>query len=213
MNEAFSRQPNSSSPPAADLTSGRTVRGILRTIGFLGLAGLLGVMAYTTFRALQDRAVMQESVDHLTEQRGLIQPVQKHLAPEYSDKQGRLLADPPSDPAKLLDPDTLVLAHYTDADVDKQLVDWDAFQTFLVQATGKSIVLQEYLNSADDVASVKAGGIHIVALHAADTPYVVNNAGFIPIAVLGTEAGERQPTGHRRRREEQDSDARRYSRA
>ena len=27
------------------------------------------------------------------------------------------------------------------------------------------------------------------ALHAADTPYVVNNAGFIPVAVVGTESG------------------------
>ena len=158
-------------------------------------------MGYTTFRAWQDRAVMQDSVDHLTELRGLVQPVQKHLAAEYSDKEGRLLADPPSDPANLLDPDTLVLAHYIDADVETQMVDWDALQKFLAQATGKNIVLQEYLNSADDVAAVKAGSIQIVALHAADAPYVVNNAGFIPIAVWEPRPAQRKPSGHCGRRQ------------
>ena len=74
----------------------------------------------------------------------MIQPVQKRLAPEYSDRDGRLLADPPSDPKALLDPDELVLAHYVDADVDKQLVDWDALQTVLAEATGKKILLQPY---------------------------------------------------------------------
>ena len=99
------------------------------------------------------------------------------------------MADVPSDPATLLDPDTLVLAHYIDADAETQLVDWDALRTVLEQATGKKILLQEYQNSADDVAEVKAGSIHLVALHAADAPYIVNNAGFVPFAVLGTEAG------------------------
>ncbi len=212
MSDAFRSPSNSSSP--ADLGSGRAVRGLLRLIGYLGIAGALGVMAYTTIAAMQDRAVMQDSVDHLTEMRGLVQPVQKHLAPEYTDTDGDLLADLPRDAANLLDPDTLVLAHYVDADVETQLVDWDALQAALAQATGKKILLQEYQNSADDVAAVKAGSIQLVALHAADAPYIVNNAGFIPVAVLGTEAGgARQSFGHRCRRQEQDSDAGRYSRS
>ena len=82
-----------------------------------------------------------------------------------------------------------MLAHYQDADAETQLVDWDALQARLAEATGKKIVGQEYLNSADDVAALKAGTIHIVALHAADAPYVVNNAGFVPVAVLGSEDG------------------------
>jgi phosphonate transport system substrate-binding protein len=105
-----------------------------------------------------------------------------------------LLADAPGDPDKLIDPDTLILAHYVDADDDAQLVDWAALQAQLAEATGKNIVGREFWNSADDVAAVKAGKVQLVALHAADTPYLVNNAGFIPVAVLGTEAGA---TGNR----------------
>jgi len=189
MSDAFRSASDSSLPAAADGGSGRAVHGVVRIIAYLAVVGAIGLLALNFYRAAQDRAVMRESADHLTEQRGLIQPVQKHMAPEYSDRAGRLLADPPDDPQALLDPNELVLAHYVDADVDKQLVDWDALQTVLAEATGKKILLQPYLNSADNVAAVKAGSIQIVALHAADTPYVVNNAGFIPIAVLGTKTG------------------------
>ncbi|HEX4142925.1 MAG TPA: PhnD/SsuA/transferrin family substrate-binding protein [Pirellulales bacterium] len=189
MSDAFQPTPNSSSPAAADWAPSRAIRALVRGIAYLGVAAAIWWVAFNTYRIVQDRAVMRESIDHLTELRGLVQPVQKHLAPEYTDKQNRLLADPPSDPKDLLDPDTLVLAHYVDGDVDKQLVDWDALQAALELETGKKIVRQEYQNSIDDVAAIKAGSIQIVALHAADAPYIVNNAGFIPIAVLGSEAG------------------------
>jgi phosphonate transport system substrate-binding protein len=118
----------------------------------------------------------------------------KQLSPEYTDKNGRLLADPPTNLADLIDPSTLVVASTEDADVENQQVDWKAFCTSLEKITGKKVVSQAYENSVADVAAVKAGKIQIVALHAADTPYLVNTAGFIPVAVLGGKAG---PTGNR----------------
>jgi phosphonate transport system substrate-binding protein len=39
------------------------------------------------------------------------------------------------------------------------------------------------------VAAVQAAKIHLVALHAADVPYLVNQAGFVPWAVLGSAQG------------------------
>ena len=189
MSEAFQETPNSSSSAAVNFGFSRAARGIIWTFAYFGIAGVLGAAAYHTYYVMQDRAVMQQSVNHLTEMRGLIRPVQKHLVPEYTDNHGKLVADSPTNPADFLDPDTLVLAHYIDADAEKQLVAWEALQAALADATGKKIVLQEYQNSANDVSSVKSGEIHLVALHAADTPYIVNNAGFVPVAVLGTEDG------------------------
>jgi phosphonate transport system substrate-binding protein len=185
MTEAF----RSAAPGAANSGSGRFVRAILWTVLFLTITTALAMMGYAAFRATQEQTGLKVSADRLKQLRGLIQPARKRLAPEYSDREGRLLADPPNDPEQRFDPDTLVLAHYTDADADTQSVDWDDFQAQLAKATGKKVVSQEYLSSADDVAAVKAGKIQIVALHAADAPYLVNNAGFIPVAVLGTEAG------------------------
>ncbi|HTU24187.1 MAG TPA: hypothetical protein VMF30_02245, partial [Pirellulales bacterium] len=188
MSEAFGSTSDPSSQ-ASSATSNRAVGSVLRAIAYLSVAGALTMVGFGAYRMVQDRAVMFETRDHLNEQRGLIQPVKKHLDAEYIDTDGNLLADLPGDQGKLINPDTLVLAHYIDAEVEKQLVDWDALKASLEQATGKTVVLQEYVNTADDVAAVKAGEIQLVALHAADAPYVVNNAGLIPLGVLGTKAG------------------------
>ena len=170
--------------------SASNTRVVLRSgLYFCFAVVVLGMLGYARFRSQQDAAALKESQDRLVAYHGLKQTSHKRLAPEYSDKDGNLLPDPPSDPNERLEPDTLVLAHYQDADAETQLVDWDALQARLAEATGKKIVGQEYLNSADDVAALKAGTIHIVALHAADAPYVVNNAGFVPVAVLGSEDG------------------------
>ncbi|HEY2840915.1 MAG TPA: PhnD/SsuA/transferrin family substrate-binding protein [Pirellulales bacterium] len=169
--------------------SGRAKSFLPRTILYACLLGAVAVAAFGVFSVGKERAAARASQDRLVAYHGLTPTTQKRLAPEFTDQDGGRLADPPSDPKLLLDPETLILAHYTDADADTQLVDWEAFQAHLAKATGKKIVGQEYLNSADDVAAIKAGEIHIVALHAADAPYVVNNVGFVPFAVLGTEDG------------------------
>lgn len=164
---------------------------LLRTGLYLLLAAVLGMTAISAFHAVQDRAALRATEERLVAKHGLGQTVHKKLAAGYQDKDGGLLADAPTDPEKWLNPDTLVLAHYIDADldVDQQIVAWKDLQTHLEQATGKTIVLEEYRNTADDVAAVKAGNVQLVALHAADTPYVVNNAGFVPVAVFGSESG------------------------
>ena len=59
----------------------------------------------------------------------------------------------------------------------------------MAQVTGKHVETQMYTNAPGDVLAVKDGKIHVIALHAADAPYLVNNAGFIPVAVLGTSTG------------------------
>jgi phosphonate transport system substrate-binding protein len=176
------------SPSASARSSGK-IHLITRVALYVSLAVVLGLVIDRGLRERSEQATLRASNDRLAWVRGLTQPSQKHLAAEYSDKGGRLLADPPADAEKLLDPETLVLGHYVDAGEEAQLVDWPALQAQLAEATGKNVVTQEFWNSADDVAAVKAGKIQLVALHAADTPYLVNNAGFIPVAVLGTEAG------------------------
>ena len=152
---------------------------------------MVGVTGYAAYQLMQERTLVSQREAELVASSGLVAPARKRLAAEYGDKQGRLLADPPSDPAQFLDPEKLVFAHEVSTESDSPEVDWAGLQAHLAKATGKEIVLQEYLNTADEVAAVKQGKIQIVALHAADTPYLVNYAGFIPVAVLGTEEGAR----------------------
>jgi phosphonate transport system substrate-binding protein len=154
-----------------------------------GLLAAVCVVAYTAYNTVQQQAVMQQGQHRLVAQHGLVQSVDKRLASRYRDTDGDLLADLPTDVQQMVDPERLVLAHYEgDADDDER-VDWPALQARLSEATGKPVDIRPYINSTDDVAAVKAGSIPLVALHSADVPYLVNDAGFVPVAALGTDSG------------------------
>jgi len=159
---------------------------LARLIAYLGMATAVVAVAYAGYQAIRARDALHESQQKMVESFDLTTPTRRHLAPEYTDKGGRLLADAPADPGKLLDPESIVLSYGEDSDVEIQPVNWDGFQKYLSQVTGKKVVGQKYNNTVEDVAAIKEGKIHVVALHAADAPYLANNAGFIPVAVLGT---------------------------
>jgi phosphonate transport system substrate-binding protein len=188
MSEAFRSTPEPAFTPG-DQTSRRSLGTVVRAILYCCLAASLAVVVYSAVRATQDKAAMEAGEHRLVAQYGLIQPARKGLAQGYSDKDGGLVADPPPDAAELVDPGTLVVAYYEGDDEDDPRVDWSAFQNHLAQATGKEVTVQPYINSADQVAAIKSGGLHVVALHAADVPYLVNNTGLVPFAVLGTDQG------------------------
>src|SRR5208337_4225764 len=63
------------------------------------------------------------------------------------------------------------------------------FEKYLSQITGKKVTDRQFDNSADQLADISKGNIHILALHAADTPFLVNEYGFQPAAVLGDNSG------------------------
>jgi hypothetical protein len=134
MSDTFGRGPN---PVSAAATTHSATLNLIRVIAYLGIVFAVGVTGYYGYRALQAHSVEEASIAKLTELRGLTQPVLKHLAEEYRDTDGNLLADPPDDSASLLDPETLVLSHYIDAEADVQLVDWEALGAALAEATGK----------------------------------------------------------------------------
>jgi phosphonate transport system substrate-binding protein len=180
--------PSSFERPGATHAKSSNVGANLARAGlYLALIAAIAVVSYAGYRASQEKSALRDTQDELVNTHGLAARTSKHLAPEYSDSTGRMVADPPADASKSLDPETLTVAHYQDADVAKQGVDWDEFRDFLAQSTGRKVVAQEYQNTADDVAAAKGGAVQIVALHAADTPYLVNHAGFIPVAVLGDD--------------------------
>ncbi len=167
----------------------RRPESIRRGVSYLAVAAAVSILTGVGYQAVQDRESLKHSQDRLLSQIGLARTVTKRLAPGYVDADGGLVADPPTDASKLIDPDELVVAHYDGDEDDDGRVNWAGFQAYLSQKTGKKVVHQPYLNSADEVEAIKGGKIHVVALHAADTPYLVNNAGFVPVATLGSDAG------------------------
>jgi phosphonate transport system substrate-binding protein len=152
------------------------------------LALAVGVGAFSGYKSFKIGKDLSESKQTMVESLGVRPVTIRHLAPRYSDSIGNLFAEPPADPAKLINPETLVLAYGEDSDLDEQPIRWESFQEYLSKVTGKKVTTQIYNHTADDVKAIADSEIHIVALHAADTPFVVNNAGLVPVAILGNES-------------------------
>jgi phosphonate transport system substrate-binding protein len=189
MNEPTAKSSDSFGPANAKLWARGPWLELARKFLYLGLAVAVAVLLYVGYKARREDSDLKESQENLANSFGVIAQVHRQLALEYTDKQGRLMADPPPDARQLLNPDTLVLAYGEDSDLEVQPINWQELQADLEQTTGKKVATQPYTNTVSDVADFKEGRIHIVALHAADTPYLVNNAGFIPAAVLGSDSG------------------------
>jgi phosphonate transport system substrate-binding protein len=162
---------------------------ILRVVLFVCLLGVLLYAGTVALHTMQARENQRQTEDSTVQSTGLITPAPKMLASKFTDKQGRLLADPPDSPDQLADPNPIVLAHIGGSDAENPGTDWAEFEAYLARSTGRKVVDRDFDNSADQLAEIGKGNITIVALHAADAPFLVDNYGFQPAAVLGNEGG------------------------
>jgi phosphonate transport system substrate-binding protein len=150
------------------------------TVGYVGADAVRTISERNTTLALEQNAVSNC---------GLIVAPPKTLASRFTDVSGRLLADPPSSPDQLVDPDTLTIVHLDNSD-EVPGPSWEDFEKHLAEATGKHVIDGgEYDGTPDQYVQISAGKITLLAIHAADTPFVVNNYGFQPVAVLGNASG------------------------
>jgi phosphonate transport system substrate-binding protein len=81
------------------------------------------------------------------------------------------------------------VGHLAAADADDPVISWPKFEAHLAGITGRKVSDEIYDNSSDQLAELKDGKITILALHAADTPFIVNNFGYQPVAVLAEGGG------------------------
>lgn len=109
------------------------------------------------------------------------------LDERFCDENMDLVADAPKDPKKWKDPKTLV---FTYTPVEDPAVYKDAFsdfQKYLSKATGKKVVYYTVQANAAEVEAMRSGRLHIAGFSTGPTGFAVNLAGYVPIAVKGTE--------------------------
>jgi phosphonate transport system substrate-binding protein len=107
----------------------------------------------------------------------------------YCDENMDLVADPPTDPNDWKDPGTLV---FTYTPVEDPAVYKDAFadfQRYLSEKTGKEVIYYTVQSNAAEVEAMRSGRLHIAGFSTGPTGFAVNLAGYVPIAVKGTEEG------------------------
>ncbi|MBI3636691.1 MAG: phosphate/phosphite/phosphonate ABC transporter substrate-binding protein [Candidatus Rokubacteria bacterium] len=106
------------------------------------------------------------------------------LDPLYCDENRDLVADPPKDPAKLVNPDTLI---FTYAPVEDPVVyenAWADFLKYLEKVTGKKTKYFGLQNYAAQIEAMRSGRLHISAFSTGSVVYAVNVAGGVPFAIM-----------------------------
>lgn len=109
---------------------------------------------------------------------------------QYCDANGDLVADTPTDPAELSDPDTLVFA-YTPVEDPAVYADiWEPFIEHLSEVTGKDVQFFAVQSNSAEVEAMRSGRLHVAGFSTGPTPFAVNLAGAVPFAIMGAEDGQ-----------------------
>ncbi len=108
----------------------------------------------------------------------------------YCDADGDLVADAPSNPANIKDPDVLF---FTYTPLEDPAVYVDMFQPFLdyiAKVTGKEVRYYTTQSYSAEIEAMRSGRLQIAGISTGPTCFAVNLAGYVPFSIMGTEAGK-----------------------
>ena len=106
------------------------------------------------------------------------------LDSRYTDKDGDLTADTPTDASKLIDPPTLVFA-YTPVEDPAVYADvWSEFIDHMSKATGKRVQFFPVQSNAAQIEAMRSGRLHVAGFNTGSNPLAVACAGFKPFAMM-----------------------------
>ena len=107
----------------------------------------------------------------------------------FCDVNGDLVADTPSDPSKLLDPDTLIFSYTPVEDPSVYENVFTEFMDYLAEKTGKKVKWYGAESYAAQVEAMRSGRLHVAGISTGPTVFGVNLAGYVPIAIMGKANG------------------------
>jgi phosphonate transport system substrate-binding protein len=111
------------------------------------------------------------------------------LDARFTDADGDMVADPPTDPSKLIDPPTLMFAYVATDEPEKQKEAWKPFTDYLSKATGKPVEYVLFTSTKDQLKAMLDGKLHVAGFNTGSVPAAVNNCGFVPICAIPTGEG------------------------
>ncbi|MFN3363993.1 MAG: phosphate/phosphite/phosphonate ABC transporter substrate-binding protein [Allorhizobium sp.] len=111
------------------------------------------------------------------------------LDARYSDADGDLIADIPTDASQLVDPDTLVFAYTPVEDPAVYAEVWKGFLDHLAEKTGKKVQFFPVQENAAQIEAMRAGRLHVSGFNTGSNPIAVACAGFRPFAMMASKDG------------------------
>jgi len=106
------------------------------------------------------------------------------LASRFQDADGDMVADRPTDPAKQVNPSTLIFAYTPVEDPSVYANVWKGFLAHMEKVTGKKIQFFPVQSNAAQIEAMRAGRLHIAGFNTGSNPLAVACAGFKPFAMM-----------------------------
>ena len=111
------------------------------------------------------------------------------LDSRYTDADGDLIADIPTDPAELVDPPVLIFAYTPVEDPAVYAEAWSDFLAHMEAVTGKPVEFFPVQSNAAQIEAMRAGRLHVAGFNTGSNPLAVACAGFRPFAMMAAEDG------------------------
>lgn len=111
------------------------------------------------------------------------------LGDRYTDADGDLIADIPTDAAQQIDPSTLIFAYTPVEDPAVYAEVWQEFLDHMAEVTGKSVQFFPVQANAAQIEAMRAGRLHVAGFNTGSNPLAVACAGFRPFAMMAANDG------------------------
>jgi len=111
------------------------------------------------------------------------------LDSRYTDNDGDLVADIPSDSKQWVDPNTLIFAYTPVEDPAVYAKAWSDFLTHMEKTTGKKVQFFPVQSNAAQIEAMRAGRLHIAGFNTGSNPIAVACAGFRPFTMMASADG------------------------
>ena len=108
------------------------------------------------------------------------------MDPRFTDADGDLVADAPTDPKDWIDPATLVFSYTPVEDPAVYAEVWKEFIDHLAAETGKKVQFFPVQSNAAQLEAMRAGRLHVAGFNTSSNPLAVNCAGFVPFAMMAS---------------------------
>ena len=111
------------------------------------------------------------------------------LDARYTDEDGDLIADIPTDASELADPGTLIFAYTPVEDPAVYAEVWGGFLDHVAEVTGKKVQFFPVQSNAAQIEAMRAGRLHIAGFNTGSNPLAVACAGYRPFTMMAAADG------------------------
>src|SRR5688500_3705430 len=96
------------------------------------------------------------------------------LDKKYADADGDLVADPPADAAKAIDPKEINFSYVASSDTEDEEAAWKEFLAALEERLGRKVNFVTYTDRAEQMRALEKGDLHVTAFATGEVQGAVN---------------------------------------